>query len=193
MSVIAIQAEAAPYRVETPPPELAESFAKIRGNALDGLNELRRILGVLRAEDATGETAPQPGFDRLDELVDAAVAGGLSVSVKTVGQRRAVPPGVELAAFRILQEALSNAMRHAPGAAVRVEMRYDADGLRLIVVNGPGRHVSPDDRPSAGSGHGLVGMRERVTMTGGELRVEPTADGGYAVNARLPLPESEAR
>ncbi|MCO6011188.1 sensor histidine kinase [Actinoallomurus purpureus] len=184
MSVIAIQAEAAPYKVADPPPELAESFADIRASALEGLTELRRILGVLRTDPAA-QTAPQPGLERLEEVVASARAGGLIVETSVTGEAPILPAGVGLSAYRILQESLSNAMRHAPGASVRVDISYEPDVLRLRVRNGPG--TAPDRVAHAGSGHGLVGMRERTTMLGGDLAAGPTADGGFAVVAALPL------
>jgi signal transduction histidine kinase len=184
MSVIAIQAEAAPYKVADPPPELAESFADIRGSALDGLTELRRILGVLRTEDAP-QTAPQPGLDRLEEVIASARGGGLAVETSVTGEAPTLPGGVGLSAHRILQEALSNVMKHSPGAPVRVEIDYGPGALRLRVVNGPG--VGPRPVAGSGGGHGLVGMRERVAMLGGELAAGPEPDGGYAVAATLPL------
>jgi len=184
MSVIAIQAEAAPYKVTDPPPELAESFAQIRASALEGLTELRRVLGVLRtAEDP--QTAPQPGLERLDEVIASARNGGLTVEVTATGEARLLPQGVALSAHRILQEALSNAMKHAPGASVTVEIAYTAATLRLRVVNGPG--TDPRTVAESGGGHGLVGMRERVIMLGGELSTGPEHGGGFAVAAVLPL------
>jgi signal transduction histidine kinase len=183
MSVIAIQAEAAPYKVGDPPPELAESFAEIRTSALEGLTELRRVLGVLRTAE-TPETAPQPGLDRLEEVVASARSGGLTVEVRSTGEPPPLPRGVALSAHRILQEALSNAMKHAPGASVCVDIGYRADDLRLRVVNGPGtgsRQVA-----GSGGGHGLVGMRERASMLGGSLFAGPEPGGGFAVTAVLP-------
>ncbi len=188
MSVIAIQAEAAPYKVASPPPELAESFADIRASALDGLTELRRILGVLRTAEAP-QTAPQPGLERLDEVIASARSGGLAIETSVTGEPPALPAGVGLSAHRILQEALSNAMKHAPGATVRVEISYDPRALRLRVVNGPGGGPAPV--AESGGGHGLVGMRERAAMLGGELGAGPVPDGGFAVVATLPLTEAE--
>jgi signal transduction histidine kinase len=184
MSVIAIQAEAAPYKVPHPPAELAESFADIRASALEGLTELRRVLGVLRTGDDP-QTAPQPGLERLDEVLASARNGGLTIEVSSTGEATELPQGVALSAHRILQEALSNAMKHAPGAAVTVDIGYAADELRLRVVNGPGT----DPRPVAesGGGHGLVGMRERVIMLGGTLTAGPEPGGGFAVSAVLPF------
>ena len=124
MSVIAIQAEAAPYKTADPPPELVESFAEIRASALAGLAELRRVLGVLRT--GARNTAPQPGLAGLDALVDSARSGGVSVTVNTSGHPVALPEGVDLSAYRIVQEALSNAMRHAPGSHVQVHVAYAA-------------------------------------------------------------------
>jgi signal transduction histidine kinase len=196
MSVIAIQAEAAPYKVTDPPPELAESFADIRASALEGLTELRRILGVLRTDPST-QTAPQPGLERLEEIVASAHAGGLDVETSVTGEPPILPGGVGLSAYRILQESLSNAMRHAPGSSVRVDIAYEPDLLRLRVCNGPAssspaRSTAPggtgrDQVVRAGGGHGLVGMRERAAMLGGELEAGPTADGGFLVTAVLPL------
>jgi signal transduction histidine kinase len=183
MSVIAIQAEAAPYKVTDPPPELAESFADIRASALEGLTELRRVLGVLRTGDSP-QTAPQPGLERLEEVLASARGGGLTVDVSVSGAAPSLPQGVALSAHRILQEALSNAMKHAPGASVSVDITYGTAELRLRVVNGPGTEPPPSGM--SGGGHGLVGMRERVIMLDGELSTGPEPDGGFAVTAVLP-------
>jgi signal transduction histidine kinase len=191
MSVIAIQAEAAPYRVPDPPGELTGSFAAIRASALQALAELRRVLGVLRAEgdgDEGAEVAPPPTLDRLDELVAGVRGAGLAVETAVAGTPRPLPPGVDLSAYRIVQEALSNAMRHAPGAEVRVGVAYAPAALRLCIVNGPPRAAASTP---PGPGHGLPGMRERAAMLGGELNAAPTSGGGYAVTAVLPLPPGE--
>jgi signal transduction histidine kinase len=190
MSVIAIQAEAAPYRVPDPPEELASSFATIRASATEGLRELRRVLGVLRADGAAGDPAPQPDLGRLDELVAGVAAAGLAVTTTVTGDPRPLPPGVELSAYRIVQEALSNVLRHASGSDVRVEIVYRPAELELRVRNGP-PPVPP--APSPGAGHGLPGMRERAAMLGGELAAGPDPDGGYAVAAVLPAGEDGGR
>ena len=190
MSVIAIQAEAAPYRVPDPPEELASSFATIRASATEGLRELRRVLGVLRADGAAGDPAPQPDLGRLDELVAGVAAAGLTVTTTVTGDPRPLPPGVELSAYRIVQEALSNVLRHANGSDVRVEIVYRPAALELRVRNGP-PPVPP--APSPGAGHGLPGMRERAAMLGGELAAGPDPDGGYAVAAVLPAGEDGGR
>ena len=185
MSVIAIQAEAAPYRVPDPPEELARSFETIRATAAEGLGELRRLVGVLRADDDAG---PQPTLERLEELVATVERAGVTVTVAVTGTPRPLPPGVELSAYRIVQEALSNAVRHAPGSQVRVELGYRPAGLALRVVNGPARSVP---LPSPTAGHGVLGMAERAAMLGGELTAEPRPEGGFAVTAVLPLPDGE--
>ncbi|MEN3538320.1 sensor histidine kinase [Microbispora sp. ZYX-F-249] len=192
MSVISVQADAAPYRVPDPPQELVASFAVIRQNALEALTELRRVLGVLRAEsapDPAAPGAPQPTLDDLGDLVTNVRAAGLRVETDVRGTPGALSPGVELSAFRIAQEALSNALRHAPGARVHVEIAHTATALRLTVRNGPGRHAPA---PSPGAGHGLLGMRERAAMLGGDLAAGPVPGGGYEVTAVLPLSASAA-
>jgi signal transduction histidine kinase len=182
MSVIAIQAEAAPYKMADPPPELIESFGDIRASALAGLTELRRVLGVLRT--GRQDIAPQPGLDDLDTLLDSARSGGVTVTVTRSGNPVPLPEGVNLSAYRIIQEALSNAMRHAPGSHVQVHVAYRDDGLALQVRNDAVPAPSP---PLAGGGHGLIGMRERTAMLGGILNAAPTEDGGFQVTALLPV------
>lgn len=193
MSVVAIQAEAAPYRVENPPPELEQAFVTIRENAVAALTELRRVLGVVRAEDYEAPDAPQPTLAALDGLLDNVRETGLETEKVITGAVRELPQGVELSAYRIVQEALSNSLRHAPGAAARVELGYVLGGLGLRVVNGPPRGLV---KPSPGAGHGITGMRERVAMLNGEMTAGTTADGGYEIAVFLPVPlsqEPEAR
>jgi signal transduction histidine kinase len=197
MSVIAIQAEAAPYKVQAPQPELVECFAGIRESALTGLTELRRVLGVLRTDRP--DTAPQPGLADLDPLLDSARNGGLSVTAAVTGDAVPLPAGVDLSAYRILQEALSNAMRHAPGSQVVVSVTYGDDYVALDVRDDAGSRVTAGPIPGTdgssgrgdlagtGSGHGLIGMRERATMLGGSLHAGPREDGGFHVIAILPV------
>ncbi|MFF9625547.1 sensor histidine kinase [Streptomyces griseosporeus] len=185
MSVVAIQAEAAPYRVENPPPELAKAFATIRENAVAALTELRRVLGVVRAEDYEAPDAPQPTLADLDALLANVREAGLEVDRAVTGAVRELPQGVELSAYRIVQEALSNTLRHAPGATARVEIGYVIGGLGLRVVNTPPPAAAPS-ASSPGAGHGLTGMRERVTMLNGEMTAGPTPEGGYEVTVYLP-------
>ncbi|MEW2412538.1 histidine kinase [Streptomyces sp. NPDC046866] len=184
MSVVAIQAEAAPYRVKNPPPELEAAFATIRENAVAALTELRRVLGVVRSADYEAPEAPQPTLASLDGLLANVREAGLSVDKTVTGAVRELPPGVELSAYRIIQEALSNTLRHAPGAAAEVEVSYVLGGLGIRVVNGA---ATEDVRPSPGAGHGITGMRERVAMLEGEMTAGRTAAGGYEVAVFIPV------
>jgi signal transduction histidine kinase len=187
MSVIAIQAEAAPYKSADAPPELVESFGEIRASALTGLTELRRLLGVLRT-GGTG-TAPPPGLAGLDALLDSARSGGLSVTATITGDPVPLPEGVDLSAYRILQEALSNAMRHAPGSRADVRVAYRADdSLYLQVLNDA---ASAPVAGPGGGGHGIIGMRERAAMLGGTLFAGP-CEGGFRVTAVLPVRPGDA-
>ncbi|MBT2469583.1 sensor histidine kinase [Streptomyces sp. ISL-66] len=186
MSVISIQAQVAPYLVENPSEELKENLAGIRANALEALTELRRVLGVLRSEhpdDPAGPHHPQPTLGELEGLVDNVRAAGLEVTTEIAGIRRPLAPGVELTAYRIVQEALSNCLRHAPGSRVEVGIAYGPRELHLCVANTAPTRPAP---PSPGAGHGLLGMRERAGMLGGELAAGPRPGGGYEVSAVLP-------
>nr|WP_043667772.1 histidine kinase [Streptomyces xylophagus] len=189
MSVVAIQAEAAPYRVENPPPELERAFVTIRENAVAALTELRRVLGVVRAEDYEAPDAPQPTLADMDGLLANVRDAGLSVDKAVTGAVRELPQGVELSAYRIVQEALSNTLRHAPGASARVEIGYVLGGLGLRIVNGPMPEPSLV-KPSPGAGHGITGMRERVSMLNGEMTAVPVEGGGYEVTVFLPVPSA---
>ncbi|MFJ5305519.1 sensor histidine kinase [Streptomyces sp. NPDC088350] len=189
MSVVAIQAEAAPYRVENPPPELERAFVTIRENAVAALTELRRVLGVVRAEGYEAPDAPQPTLADMDALLANVRDAGLSVDKAVTGAVRELPQGVELSAYRIVQEALSNTLRHAPGASARVEIGYVLGGLGLRIVNGPMPEPSLV-KPSPGAGHGITGMRERVSMLNGEMTAVPAEDGGYEVTVFLPVPSA---
>ncbi|MEV8107149.1 histidine kinase [Streptomyces sp. NPDC088135] len=184
MSVVAIQAEAAPYRVENPPPELEQAFVTIRENAVAALTELRRVLGVVRAEDYQAPDAPQPTLAQLDGLLANVREAGLETEKTITGAVRELPQGVELSAYRIIQEALSNTLRHAPGATAKVEIGYVLGGLGLRVVNGA---PTGPVKPSPGAGHGITGMRERVAMLNGDMTAETTREGGYEITAFIPV------
>ncbi|MEV7830962.1 sensor histidine kinase [Streptomyces subrutilus] len=193
MSVITVQADSAPYRLPGMAQPVQEEFAAIAASARESLGEMRRLLTVLRGDGANGsdgERAPQPGIDRLQQLVEATVRAGqpveLSLSAGAAGAAASAPPAVDLSAYRIVQEALANVVRHAPGAATRVSVTVDEDEVLVLVVNGPARDAVVALEGS-GTGHGLVGMRERVRLTGGTLDTGPLPDGGFRVAARLPL------
>ncbi|MGW8851037.1 sensor histidine kinase [Streptomyces xiamenensis] len=192
MSVITVQADSAPYRIEGIPQAAREEFATIAGTARQSLAEMRRLLGVLRSEGSDGDPqlAPQPGLDELDALVESAVHAGVDARLTRTGEADGLPQAVTLSAYRIVQEALANVVRHAPGSAVAVTVAVDdaRSALRVEVVNGP---AAAPARPleSHGTGHGLIGMRERTRLVGGELDTGRTADGGFRVAAVLPLAE----
>jgi signal transduction histidine kinase len=189
ISMIAVQAETA--RLATPgmPTAGAQRLSAIGDTARAALTEMRRLLGVLREDTETvaAERKPQPGLQQLNELLDEArEAAGTGARLIVRGALTALDPGVELAAYRIVQEALTNARRHAPGAAVDVELHYAGNELRLrIRDNGPGPPPEPGT-PGPEHGHGLLGMRERATAVGGELRTAAAPGGGFLVEARLP-------
>jgi signal transduction histidine kinase len=202
MSMIAIQAEAAPHKIPDLPPEARQTLELIRGAAREALAETRRVVGLLRDTGEDAERAPQPGLAQLDELVDAARRSGLTVAPVVLGVARPLAPGVDLSAYRIVQEALSNASRYAPGSSVSVELRYGNDGLRVAVLDdgasrpsvpaaGQGRPPTGDGDGGLGpsGGNGLLGMRERVAMLGGSLTAGPRGEGGFAVVAELPYGE----
>ncbi|MFJ6780335.1 sensor histidine kinase [Streptomyces yangpuensis] len=197
MSVITVQADSAPYRLPGMPEPVREEFAAIAASARESLGEMRRLLTVLRAPDgagggpgeggAGGVRAPQPGIGRLQQLVEATVRAGQPVVLSlAAGAAEAAPPAVDLSAYRIVQEALANVVRHAPGATTRVSVTVD-DEVLVLVVNGPAARDAVVEPEGPGTGHGLVGMRERVRLTGGTLDTGPLPDGGFRVAARLPL------
>lgn len=189
MSMIAIQAEAAPYKIPGLPDEALRTFTAIRGASTRALTEMRRVIGLLRDDGDAAERLPQPGLDLLDDLVAGARDAGMIVRTVVTGTPRDLPAGVDVSAYRIVQEALSNAGRHAPGAAVTVTLAYDARALRIRVADDGVVTGEPGD-PGNG-GHGLVGMRERVAMLGGTLHAGPADEGGFAVTAELPVGEND--
>ena len=189
MSVVAIHAETAPYRVAAPPPELADSFAVIRASAVEALAEMRRLLVLLRSPDDAAETAPQPRLDQVDELVATARTSGHAAEVRILGTARALPPGLDLSGYRIVQEGVSNVLRHAPGARFWVEVSYLPDALHLTVYNSkPDETKAMKAESRHATGHGLLGMRERTAMLGGSLTAEATPEGGFLLKAQLPVP-----
>jgi signal transduction histidine kinase len=185
MSLIAVQAETAPYRLSDLPESARAEFGSLSGAAREALAEMRRLLGVLRDDQPAG-LAPQPQLSDLPALVDAARRAGVSVELAVPPAMGDVPSGVAVCAYRIVQESLSNASQHAPGAAVSVSVGHDAGKVLLRVANGPGGAAGPS-RGEPGSGHGLTGMRERVALLGGSLSAGPSAGGGFVVSAVLPL------
>ncbi|MEU5577495.1 histidine kinase [Streptomyces huasconensis] len=186
VSMIAVQAESATYTTPGLSPQARDGFQQIAGTARASLAELRRLLGVLRTaprHDEAAATAPQPTLDRLGELVDQHRAVGGSAELRISGERVPLAAAWELSAYRIVQESLTNARKHAPGARAIVELDYREDRLAIRVTDdGPG---PPRDGGGA-SGHGLTGMRERAALVGGSLTAGAADDGGFRVEAELP-------
>jgi signal transduction histidine kinase len=192
VSVMTVQAGAARRILDKDPDRAREAMVTIEDVGRTTLDEMRRIVGVLRTErdaDAVGpELSPQPGVREIGALVDHVRETGLSVQLRMEGEPRPLPPGVNLAAYRLIQEALTNSLKHAgPRARAWVRVRYGPKDL-TVEVEDDGRGVAAalagdGDNP----GHGLVGMRERVALYGGELRIGPRSGGGFDVRARFPL------
>jgi signal transduction histidine kinase len=181
VSVMVVQAQAGP-RLLGEPEQARGAFRSIETSGREALVELRRLLGVLRTGDEQLAIGPQPGLGSLDSLLEQVREAGLPVALQIEGDPLQLPPGIDLSAYRIVQEALTNTLKHAGQAHAQVTIRYGTSLLELeIRDNGSGAPASVN-----GSGHGLIGMRERVALYGGDLEAGPR-DGGYAVQARLPL------
>lgn len=191
MSVIQVQASSARYRISELPEDAVTEFDDIAAATRDSLAEMRRLLGVLRTDDRQQERSPQQTIADIPALVESVRRAGVPVRLSTAAPRGTIPPGVEIAAFRIVQEALSNAVRHAPGSSVDVELHVTDAAMTVRVhndgaVTAPG---SPSSNPAA-IGHGLLGMRERVALLTGSLNAGPDPAGGWTVTAVLPWADS---
>ncbi len=202
LSVMVIQASAARRMVDQDPAAVHGSLDAIEQTGRTAMVEMRRLLGVVRREDPSTEApmAPQPSLESLSNLIDDMRGAGLEVELRIEGERRTLAPGVDVSAYRIIQEALTNALRHAQAARTEVVLRYQPGALEVTVADdgpaasgaghdpatrrhGPGGRRSDADAP----GHGLVGMRERVVLLHGDLEAGPRPEGGFAVRARLPI------
>jgi signal transduction histidine kinase len=191
VSVMVVQASAGEEVFDTDPRRARESLAAVASTGRAALTELRRLLGVIRSEeerDGGPAYAPQPGLEYLVELVRQVRETGLTVAVSVLGEPRRLPEGVGLCAYRIVQEALTNTLKHADASRAEVSVRYVADALELQVLD-DGR-ASPLN--GEGSGHGLIGMRERVALFGGDLSARPRGGRGYEVRARIPFEDARA-
>jgi len=187
ISVMVLQARGGRRVLESEPTDAREAFAVIESTGQQALDEMRRLVGMLRSGEKTLPLAPQPSLKEVGMLVEQVRAAGLPVQLDIEGEPRDLPPGVDLSAFRIVQEALTNALTHAGPARARVVLRYRADELELeISDDGTG------DGSGSGSGYGLVGMRERVSVYGGELQAGRQPGGGYALRVRLPFRSARA-
>jgi signal transduction histidine kinase len=192
MSVIAVQAAAGREIVHANPDKAADVFARIESVGRESLAELRRMLGVLRETgDANATLSPQPGIADIAAAVAQSSASGVATELIVDGRQRDLPPGIELAAYRIVQEALTNVRKHAGRtASATVRVSYETHALVVDVTDdGSGAATSLS---GIGSGHGLIGMRERVEIYGGELTSGPRQGGGYAVRAVLPIVNNDA-
>jgi signal transduction histidine kinase len=188
VSTMVIQAGGARRILASDPARAIEAATLIEQTGRAALQEMRHLLGVLHAGEDLAELAPQPTLQGLDALVARSGAAGLPVRLRIEGDRRELPSGLDLAGYRVVQEALTNALKHGGGSA-EVLVRFDEDELRLEIADaGRGASIAPRVE---GGGHGLVGMRERVRVFGGELHAGPRAEGGYLVSVRLPLQGEE--
>ena len=195
MSVIAVQAGFGQYVIDTSPADAREALGAISVTSREALAELRRMLGVLRQEGAlsTAPLTPECGLAELDRLVERTRGAGIDVRLARAGTARELPAGIDVSAYRIVQESLTNVVKHAgSGARCTVLVGFTLDELAIEVANDGGRGVRHPHSPGSwhGSGHGIVGMRERASLCGGELSAGPLPDGGFRVLARLPIPAS---
>jgi len=185
ISLINVQASVGLDLMDTQPEQARAALAAIKAVSKDALDELRTMLAALRQADEGPPRTPAPGLDRLGELVELTRAAGISVTVKVTGEARSLPAAVDLAAYRIVQESLTNVARHAAPATASIRLGYDADGLDIEVRDDGKAHALNGSSP--GTGSGIVGMRERADALGGWLSAGPRAGGGFAVTAHLPV------
>ncbi|MET7456158.1 sensor histidine kinase [Streptomyces sp. NPDC005574] len=192
VSVMVVQADGAAYVLDAAPDQAKKALETISSTGRQALAEMRRLLGVLRTGEHRegGEYVPQPDVEQIDDLVQQCRGSGLPVDFKVEGTPRPLPSGVELTAYRIVQEALTNTRKHGgPNAGASVRLVYFDDGLGLLVEDdGKGApHELYEEGGADGRGHGLIGMRERVGMVGGTLDAGPRPGGGFRISALLPL------
>jgi signal transduction histidine kinase len=185
ISVVAVQAGMGHHLIDQDPAKAKEALATIEQASRQSLTEMRRMLGILRTRTDTpaNDLAPQPSLRSLDVLVDQIRRAGVPVDVTIGGEPRPLSSGTDLSAYRIVQEALTNVMKHAGDAAVRIEIRYAPDGLHLT-IDDDGRGLSA--QPNEDGGFGLVGMRERAAVVSGNVATGPRPGGGFRVAAHLP-------
>ncbi|MFE4517645.1 sensor histidine kinase, partial [Kitasatospora sp. NPDC056783] len=191
VSMMTIQAGAARKILDSSPDRARTAMAAVEAGGRAAMTELRQVMGLLTIDAETGDApaadaglSPQPGLDRLDALVEGVRRAGLPVELAVHGERRPVPPGIELAAYRVVQEALTNTVKHAGGAAAEVTVEYAPDRLRIEVTDTGGR---PTGAAATGNGRGLLGLRERLAVYGGTLHTGRRPRGGYRVTALVPL------
>lgn len=190
MSVMVVQAGAARTVVATDPDEARRALHRVEETGRAGLAEMRRLIGVLKADERAAEPfAPQPGLGQLGQLLDTMRNAGLRAEAVVEGAPLDVPSGVDLTAYRVVQEGLTNVLKHAGNASARVVVRYASDAIEVEVAD-DGRGPPPND--VAAPGHGLIGMRERVELFDGSLAMGGRPGGGFVLRARIPLHPEEA-
>jgi signal transduction histidine kinase len=188
ISMIAVQSGVGAHVADTQPKEAAKALAAIEATSRAALTELRRLLGVLRQDsEPQGSLSPVPGLADLDSLLAEVAKAGLAVKLQVHGTRPPLPAGVDLSAYRIVQEALTNVIKHAGPARAQVVVGYHDRDVTVEILDDGGGAATSTGEGRAGTGHGLIGMRERVAAFGGDLEAGPGPDGGFRVAARLPL------
>lgn len=191
VSVMVVQANGGAYALDSSPEQAREALAAISQTGRQALAEMRHLLGVLRTDSSEGgaSLAPQPGLEQVTDLLRHCRAAGLPISFTVEGVPRALPPGMALTAYRVVQESLTNTRKHGgPAVTAAVTMRFCEDGLKIMVAD-DGRAPGP---ATDGAGHGLVGMRERAELYGGTVEAGPRPEGGYLVTCTIPLGEARA-
>lgn len=191
VSVIAIQADAAEAALDHDPELAREPLRAIKTSSREALDEMRRLLALLRIDDQAGPRSPQPGLSELAALVDSVERAGLPVQLHIDGTPEHLPPGVDLTAYRIVQEGLTNVLKHAGAVRTTVFVSYAIDAVTVQVSNVKPAAPVPS-APRVGGGHGLVGIRERAVLVRGDFSAGPDADGGFSVRARLPKSTARA-
>jgi signal transduction histidine kinase len=187
ISLIAVQADAASKLVRRDPERAIEPLDAIQSTSRDALTEMRQLVGLLRDSETEAPLEPQPGIEDVEQLVDDARRFGLAVTFEVSGNSRPLPATLDLAAYRIVQEGLTNVRKHAKDAHAHVRLLYEQNQIRIEVCD----NGDLGGRPAALGGHGLLGIRERVTLLGGSIDARPEPDGGFALRARLPLTQPQ--
>ena len=183
IGVMKVQTGAARLLLEENPARAKEALLAVEETGRQALGEMRRLLGILRGTEHESRLTPQPGISAIAALIDQVRTAGLPVEIVVEGDPRALPPGIDLAAYRVVQEALTNALKHSEAAQAEVSIHYRDTALELSVTNNGRAKRNGNGRV----GHGLIGMRERVALYGGEFSAGPRSEGGFTVRARLPL------
>ena len=183
MGVMVVQAAAAEQLLESDPDSAREPISTVRATGQDALAEMRRLLGLLRDGASGDHNAPQPGLNQIPALVQRLQAGGMDVTLSVTGSPGALAPGLQLCVYRVVQEALTNALKHAGGARATVTLEYGTDELSIRVCNGLGNSAPPG---AEGAGHGLIGMQERFRLYGGRVVAGAQPDGSFVVDAMVP-------